>query len=240
MESRMTNVMIPDKNAIRKLDFDLWIIICATSAVFLLLVIFQHNLNDFVADTGVSILVRTVGTALIQFGVAGLGITLVMIYRREGFIYFGLVRTNLAKVLVLSIATSIPYITYILLSGQFDGYRPLSIMISGEILASGFPTNVIGMTIIGVVWGFFEGFNYVVISNKINARYPSKKRFLNWGAIVCTVMCVLLHGVVGVTSETIFELISVVIVIYGMILIRDKYDNSWGVILIFVMLWNAF
>ena len=38
------------------------------------------------------------------------------------------------------------------------------------------------MLIVGIFWGFFEGFNYYIISRIINERYPSK---LNLGAILC-------------------------------------------------------
>lgn len=240
MERRISNIQVDDKNMMKRLDTDLWIIICVTTAVFVLLIMNQGSLNDFIANYDIHVLYRTLGVAAFQFGVAGLGISIVMFYRREGFKHYGLVRANLSKVLLLSVAVFIPYIIYILWSGQFAGYRPLSIMISDEVLASGFPTNFLGISVILIVWGFFEGFNYVVISNKINARYPSKHRFLNWGAVGCTIMCVLIHGVIGVTADALFELISVVIIIYGMLLIRDRYDNSWGVILIFVLLWNAF
>ena len=62
------------------------------------------------------------------------------------------------------------------MSGQFSGYQPFSILITDDVIASGIPFSIIGMTLIVVVWGFFEGFNYAVVCEKIDRRYPSKKK----------------------------------------------------------------
>jgi hypothetical protein len=96
------------------------------------------------------------------------------------------------------------------------------------------------MLITAIAWGFFEGFNYVVISDKINKRYPSKNKLLDWGAITCAVLCIVIHGAVGVTLEGIAEMISIVIIIYGMLLVRKLTGNAWGCVFVFVFLWNAF
>jgi hypothetical protein len=109
-----------------------------------------------------------------------------------------------------------------------------------DILSSGFPVNVVGMLIIAVAWGFFEGFNYVVISEKINARFPPKNMWLNWGAIICGVMCILIHGMIGVTIENIIEMVTFFIVIYGMLVVKEQTGNAWGSVFVFIFLWNAF
>jgi len=70
-----------------------------------------------------------------------------------------------------------------------------------DVLLSAFPINIIGILVTTLAWRFFEGFNYVVISDKINRRYPSRKRWLNWGAFVCAVLCILIHGAIGVTAD---------------------------------------
>lgn len=95
------------------------------------------------------------------------------------------------------------------------------------------------MLITAICWGFFEGFNYVVISDKINQRYPSSNKFLNWGAIVCAIMCILVHGAVGVTPDAILQMLVTMLLIYGMLLVKDKTGNAWGCVLLFVLYWNA-
>lgn len=49
---------------------------------------------DFVADDSISIIPRLLLNAAVQFGVAGLGITIVCVLRKEKFIHFGLTRKN--------------------------------------------------------------------------------------------------------------------------------------------------
>ena len=113
-------------------------------------------------------------------------------------------------------------------------------MTTNEIIASGFPVNVIGILITLLMWGFFEGFNYVVISDKINECYPSKNVWVNWGAISCGVLCILVHGVIGVTVNDILEMLSIFIIIYGMLLVKTITKNAWGCVFIFIIFWNAY
>ena len=95
------------------------------------------------------------------------------------------------------------------------------------------------MLLTALFWGFFEGFNYVVISDKIGERYPSKNRLWDWGAFVCAAMCILIHGVVGVTPDAVAEMLCTLFLIYGMLIVRKATGNAWGCILIFVFYWNA-
>ena len=87
--------------------------------------------------------------------------------------------------------------------------------------------------------GFFVGFNYVVISDKISERFPSKSRFWDWGAFVCAIMCIVVHGAIGVTPDAIIEMLCTIILIYGMLMVRKKTGNAWGCVLIFFVYWNA-
>ena len=99
---------------------------------------------------------------------------------------------------------------------------------------------MVAYLITALCWGFFEGFNYVVIRDKISAASPSSYRFYDWGALVCAVMCILIHGAVGVTPEAIFEMVATFILIYGMLIVRKETGNAWGCVLIFFVYWNAF
>src|SRR5690606_13368023 len=156
--------------------------------------LFGSQIISFSKNTKVPLLLRTLFIAFFQWGVAGLGITVVALYRKEGFVRFGLTKINLFKTILLSALALIPYIIFGLATGSFTSYLPFqTVTITKEWLAIGFPYNMIGLTIIAVVWGYFEGFNYVVISDKINKRYPSKSMWLNWGAITCGVACLLIH-----------------------------------------------
>ena len=93
--------------------------------------------------------------------------------------------------------------------------------------------------IIAICWGFFEGFNYVVISDKISQRFPSNNQFWDWGAFVCSIMCIIVHGAIGVTPDAIIEMLCTIFLIYGMLIVRKKTGNAWGCVLIFFVYWNA-
>lgn len=225
----------------KKADIDLSIIIAVTVIVLGSFMIFGNQIMSFAENKRINIILRTMVPALIQFGLAGLGITTVSILRKESFLSYGLKRKGALKSIILSILVFIPNIIFGFVTGQATSYLPFQgVNMTKEVLASSFPINIIGMILISIAWGFFEGFNYVVISEKINIRYPSEKKWVNWGAIICAIMCLLIHGMIGVTAENIIEGITVVIIIYGMLMIKEFTDNAWGCVFIFIFLWNAF
>lgn len=224
----------------RKADLDISIIFVVTGIVFGIFTVFQKDITTFIKNNNIHILVRTLISALFQFGLAGLGITIVSVFRKESFIAYGLKFKSTVLSILLSVACFVPYIVFLFVTNQAESYFPLSVWVTEEVLASGFPINVIGMTLISIAWGFFEGFNYVVISDKINKRYPSKNKWLNWGAIACAVLCILIHGAIGVTAEGMIEMITILFFVYGMLMVKEFTGNAWGSVFVFVFLWNAF
>lgn len=225
----------------KKADLDLSIIIAVTVIVLGSFMIFGNQIMNFAENKSINIILRTMVIALIQFGIAGLGITIVSILRKESFLRYGLKKKGTLKSIILSTVVFIPNIIFGLVTGQATRYLPFQgVGMTEEVLTSSFPANIIGMVLISIAWGFFEGFNYVVISKKINIRYPSEKKWLNWGAIICAIMCLLIHGIIGVTAENIIEGITVFIIIYGMLMIKEFTNNAWGCVFIFMFLWNAF
>lgn len=222
----------------KQLDTDLWIILLVTLGVFFCYAVMGNQIMDFVKDDSISIIPRLLLNAFIQFGVAGLGITIVCILRKEKFIHFGLTQKNIIKAILGTIICFIPSICYIFLSGQFNGYQPFSIMITDEVIASGIPFSIIGMALIIIVWGFFEGFNYAVICEKISRRYPSNNQWLDYGAITCAIICILFHPF-STSFWGIIEIITTFIAIYGMLLVRKKTGNAWGCVFAFCFIWNA-
>ena len=173
--------------------------------------------------------------ATFQFGLAGLGIAVVMIFRKENILDYGLNKKRAVLSVLLCSLCFVPYIGFVLSTGQITSYLPFqSVWTTQDVLSSRFPINVIGMLITALAWGFFEGFNYVLISDKINRRYPSKNRLLNWGAISCALLCILIHGAIGVTAEGIIEMLTIFIIVYGMLMVKELTGNAWGGVFIFV------
>ncbi len=232
--------MITEKRK-KQLDTDLWIIAIISFTILTIYMMFNQKINAIALDTSTNIVLRVLFMgAIFQFGLAGLGITVVAIYRKESFFRYGLTIKNILPAVLLSALCCIPDFVYNYFAGNIHRYFPFwTVHTTAEVVASRFPYNVLGMLITAICWGFFEGFNYVVICSKIDERYPSKNRFLDWGAIVCAVMCILIHGMVGVTPNAIIEMLCTMFLIYGMLVVCKVTGNAWGCVLIFVMYWNA-
>ena len=203
--------------------------------------VFGNQINSVAYDKQVHVLLRVLMMGgLFQYGLAGLGITVVSILRRESFLSHGLRTKNILPAIGLSALCCLPDLIYQIVAGNAHTWFPFSdVNFTDEVVASGFPVNAVGMAIIAICWGFFEGFNYVVIADKISERYPSKYRFWDWGAFICAVMCILIHGAVGVTPDAIIEMLCTVFLIYGMLLVRKETGNAWGCVLIFFAYWNT-
>jgi hypothetical protein len=225
----------------KKSTVDLWIIFLITFIVLSAYSTFSSKLIMFVNNEAAPMLIRTFVIAFMQFGVAGLGITVVCILRKQSFFSYGLKKENAVKAILLSCLMYLPQTIFIVASGEWHGYSPFQeVNIRYNVLTSEFPTNLFGMLMIILAWGFFEGFNYVVIMDKLNIRYPSKNKWLDTGAIVCAIMCILIHGAIGVTPKDVVEMFTVFIIIYGMLMVRKFTGNAWGCVFTFLLLWNAY
>ena len=222
----------------KRLDTDIWIISLVTFGVFIVYSIIGSQLMNFVKNSDISVMTRLFLNALVQFGVAGLGITIVCIIRKEKFTQFGLTKKNIGKTIVGTVICFLPSVCYIIASGQFNGYQPFNILITGDVIASDIPISILGMALIVVVWGFFEGFNYAVICEKINRRYPSDNEWLDYGAITCAIICILFHPF-SISFWGMIEIITTFVAIYGMLIVKKKTENAWGCVFAFCFIWNA-
>lgn len=222
----------------KRLDTDIWIISLVTFGVFIVYSIIGSQLMNFVKNSDISVIPRLLLNASVQFGVAGLGITIVCILRKEKFTQYGLTKKNIGKTIVGTVICFLPSVCYIIASGQFKGYQPFNILITGDVIASDIPISILGMALIVVVWGFFEGFNYAVICEKINRRYPSDNEWLDYGAITCAIICILFHPF-SISFWGIIEIITTFVSICGMLIVKKKTENAWGCVFAFCFIWNA-
>lgn len=220
----------------RKYGVDLVIIGLSMLAVYGIIGIFYMLLN--IDLDGLPLLAQTLTGAIIEFGVMGLGITIVCILRKESFVSFGLKKEKLLLTILLSALVCMPDLLITIFQNKGVTYLPFQgVNFTKSILASGFPVNIIGMLIIITSWGFFEGFTYAVIYDRINKILPAKNLFLNWGAIICGIFCVVIHLLVGQTFgiDSIFSFI----LIYGMLVVYRYTGNAWGCVFIYCFYWNA-
>ncbi len=222
----------------KQLDRDIWIIALVTFGVFLFYAVMGNQMMDFIKDDSISVIPRLLLNASVQFGIAGLGITIVCILRKERFSQFGLTRKNILKAIIGTMICFAPSIGTVFLSGRFDGYQPFSIFVTEDVMNSGIPFSIIGMAVIIIIWGFFEGFNYAVICEKINRRYPSKNQWIDYGAISCAIVCILFHPI-NTSFWGIVDIVTTFIAIYGMLIVRKKTGNAWGCVFAFCFIWNA-
>ncbi|MCW6652671.1 hypothetical protein NHG24_02790 [Aerococcaceae bacterium NML210727] len=223
----------------KRLDIDLWVIVLFTLGAFGLYMLMRQQFMSFVIDSSISVMLRLFLNAALQFGVAGLGITIVSILRRERFTKFGLSLKNVVPAIFGTIICFIPLVAQMVASGKFRGYQPFqTVVVSKDVLSSGVLISVLGMGLIVVVWGFFEGFNYVVIADKINRRYPSTNDWLDYGAITCSVFCLLSHPF-NISFRGVTKLLATFIAIYGMLIVKKRTGNAWGCIFAFCFIWNA-
>ena len=222
----------------KKLTIDLWIIALVTIAVYIVYGVFGSRIMSFCKNSDISVWPRLLTAVALEFGIVGLGITIVGLMRKESFASFGLRWENAIKAVLWTIVFFLPYILFIFLSGQFEGYEPLSIMVTPDLHKAGIVATIIGTLVIAVVWGFFEGFNYVVICEKINRRFPVKTKFFDWGALVVSIMGILFHPM-SFSIQGIIEIVTTFIAIYGMLQVRKVYKNAWGCVFAFLFIWNA-
>lgn len=222
----------------KTLDINLWIIALVTMAAFLVYGAVGNQFTAFCKDSSVSVWSKLLVSAGFEFGVAGLGITLVCIIRKIPFTKFGLKRENSLKAVIGTILCFIPYIAYIVLSGQFEGYEPFSVMVTPELHRAGILTTIVGTLIIAIVWGFFEGFNYAVIAEFVSKRYPVKSRIFDLGAFVCTLMGIMFHPI-HFDMLGMIDFVTTFVALYGMLMVRKYTKNSWGCVFAFLFIWNA-
>lgn len=120
----------------------------------------------------------------VQFGVAGLGSTIVCMLRKEKFKSFGLTRKNIVKAIIETIGCFLPYICYVFASGQFDGFHPFHIAITDEVIASGIPAPISSWNLQGIDSlnkGVLQLLQPQAISNAI--RQPCTRRISSTGCL---------------------------------------------------------
>lgn len=224
----------------KSIEIDLWIILSVTLISLFTLMSFQKEIFSFIKNQSFPILLRVIVASLSQFSLAGLAITIVFFKRKESLKDYGIQLKNITSSIVFCSFSFIPYIIFLYLTEKKLTYFPFnSVWTTKELLKRPLFIKIIGFSLTTLSWGFFEGFNYVYIGDKINKRYPSNNFFLDKGAIICAIACIIIHGAINFSLEGIIESLSIMFIIYFMLLTRKKTKNSLGCIFIFIFLWNA-
>ena len=131
----------------KQLDTDLWIIAGVSLLVLVIYTVFGREIDNIAADTEIPIVLRVLFMGgIFQFGIAGLGITIVAIVRKERFSDHGLTRKHLLPAIALSALCCVPDLLYNLFAGNVHTWLPFSdVQTTAEALESGFPENALAM-----------------------------------------------------------------------------------------------
>lgn len=179
--------------------------------------------------------------SLLSYSLAGLGFTIIMIYRKENFKYYGLIKKNSISTIILSIIVFVPHFIFLISTKGFNGYAPMSgSILYNSVIERPFIEKIFCFIIVFLIWGFCEGFTYVFLSQKLNIIFSNKNKLLNIGAIIGGILCVLMHGGISLDFIKLLDAITMFIFVYGILTIKDIKGNALGCIFSFLLLWNAF
>ena len=199
----------------------------------------EGKIMEYGRDLSNPLFLRFLPVLLIQMGMSCLGILIVLVKNKEQLSNYGFRMKNTVFSIVGCLAVSIPTVYFLWITNNINGFLPFQGMfLTIEILELAFPLNVLGYLVIALIWGFGEGLFYVVLADKINSIIKPIKIW-NLGAIICAIIAIAIHGMIGFDSETLFETLATFILMYGSLVVREKSDNAWGNILIFFVIWNA-
>ena len=121
----------------KQLDTDLWIIAGVSLLVLVIYTVFGREIDNIAVDTEIPIVLRVLFMGgIFQFGIAGLGITIVAIVRKERFSDHGLTRKHLLPAIALSALCCVPDLLYNLFAGNVHTWLPISAW-SGENATGG-------------------------------------------------------------------------------------------------------
>lgn len=218
---------------------DITILLSISFLSAILYIAFEGTLMEFGRNEANPLWLRFLPVLLIQMGMSCVGPFVILWKNKEAFSIHGFIRKNVGISILGCLLVSIPTIVFLYGTNELNGFLPFQGMfLTLPILASGFPWNVLGYMIIALVWGFGEGFFYVLLADKIN-QLRKPKRYWNPGAFLCAVIALLMHGMIGFDLLTILEGLATFILMYGSLCIREKTGNAWGNILLFFVIWNA-
>lgn len=227
------------KESLKDTKKDISIILAISLVSAILYITFSERIMNYGKDLSHPLLLRFLPVLFIQFGMSCMGILIVVLKNKEKLTKYGLVRKNILQSLIGCLFVSIPTVVFLFVTNDIHGFLPFQGMfLTNDILNAAIPFNIIGYFVIALIWGFGEGLFYVVLSDKINMIYKPNGIW-NIGAFICAIISIVIHGMIGLNIIVLFEALATFILMYGSLIIRQKFENAWGNILIFFVIWNA-
>jgi|GEM_PF-1856819 len=225
------------KSKRRRAFVDLVIITVISVIAFCFYYFYKQQIVEFVADDSRSVLERTLISGLLHFGVAGLGMCVVMLFRGESFRNIGFTRENLTEALKFSLIFAFLFMLVTIFRGIWRIVYPFRQQWLTEIfLESPLPVMALGLLFCMIVCGSFEGMNYAYISKKLNTVCPTKNIFLSPGPILIAILAFAAHAFLGLNGWQ--HSIQTFFLVYAMLIVYEKTGNIVGIAVVFGLLWN--
>ncbi len=221
-----------------RLIFDITMIVVITIFAVGFYYFNKDSILTIAVDKNYNILIRALIVGSLHFAVAGLGMCIVIIIRKEKFEDYGLNGKSLLKTLSHSFVLLVAFLAVTVLRGTWRLVYPFrQIWITEQLLEAPIAIMLICLLFFVVFCGFFEGLNYAYLSRKINRLWPAKNIFLSPGPILVGLLGFAVHSLLGINGWE--HSVQTFFLIYGMLLIYENTKNAWGCVVIFGLLWNA-
>ena len=166
-----------------------------------------------------------------QFTIEGAAPLALMWLRRERFSDYGFVRRGLWRSLALGLALALVYDAGLSISSGALRWIPLARQPETRMaLAAGLPFAPFGLTLIGLVWGFLEGFFGIYFSRKINVILRHDGRgWLSPGVLAFALFNGGVHLIVGQGLEGFLTSFASG---YAIAVVPAVTANAWGGVLV--------
>lgn len=233
MQSEQPKTISPQRVADRDLNLILLI-----TVVVLALSMWLAPARILVDQTR-SLGLRTVIMLAAQFCLMGLAVAVVMVIRRVKPSTYGLRVPGLGASLLYSLAAFLPLFLFYLVRG-IQSYTPMiNIMTTSEWVAKGFPAMLVGMAPTMFVWGVVQACAFAFLCDLINETDPVENPWLEVGPLYCALFYLVINGF-HFSLSRLPEMLCTYATIWALLQARRLSGNTWGMVLVFTFLLNAF
>lgn len=225
----------------KQAKIDLLIVLLGSIIPAIIYLFFAESWRGLNQSQNINFWIKFSISTILAYCLAGLGFTIAMLFRKEKFSEFGLIKKNAFIAILFSIICFLPHFIFLIVTRGFHGYIPMSgAIVYDSVMQRSIQEKIFCMIIIFIVWGFCEGFSYIYIAQKINVIFPVKSKWLNVGAIVGALLCVFMHGGISLDVKVMFDALTMFVFVYGILVTKNITGNAWGCIFSFFFLWNSF
>lgn len=233
----MQAVPQPENTKKNNVDKDINLILLVSVIALVLNIWLQPG--KLLMNGSIPLFLRTLVMLAAQFCLMGLGTLIVLLWRGEALPDYGLRRNNFFQSLCLSLVAFLPMLVLYFVRGAHTYCPMINVRTVGEWVAKGFPLALVGVVPTMFVWGLIQAICYCVLSDKLDESDPVGQPWGRMGPIYCTLFYLVINGY-AISLSRLPELLVTMVTVWGLMQARRVSGNSWGMILVFSFLLNAF